>query len=99
MSDKRLITENEADETAPAIADKQATEAKIRLLEAAEDHFGDHGFAGASLRSICQAAGVNLASVKYYFGDKEGLYIATVKHAHQCNASLEMATEFPHDAP
>jgi AcrR family transcriptional regulator len=68
-------------------------------LEAAEDHFGDHGFAGASLRTICQAAGVNLASVKYYFGDKEGLYIATVKHAHQCNAAVELATEFPHTAP
>ena len=74
-------------------------EAKIRLLEAAEDHFGDHGFAGASLRTICLAAGVNLASVKYYFGDKEGLYIATVKHAHQCSAAVEMATEFPHEAP
>ena len=99
MSDKRLITTSEMDETVPVTVDKQATEAKVRLLEAAEDHFGDHGFAGASLRSICQAAGVNLASVKYYFGDKEGLYIATVKHAHVCNASLEMAAEFPHDAP
>jgi len=97
MENKRLFTSVPPSELA---CDEKATpDAKIRLLEAAEDHFGDHGFAGASLRSICQAAGVNLASVKYYFGDKEGLYIATVKHAHQCTGTIQPETKFPHDSP
>jgi TetR/AcrR family transcriptional regulator, regulator of cefoperazone and chloramphenicol sensitivity len=91
--DKRLIEPEQETEAPPS------PEAKVRLLEAAEDHFGDHGFAGASLRSICQSAGVNLASVKYYFGDKEGLYIAAVKNAHQCNSAVELSNDFPHDAP
>jgi AcrR family transcriptional regulator len=96
MENKRLFTNVPPSELASE--EKPSPDAKVRLLEAAEDHFGDHGFTGASLRTICQAAGVNLASVKYYFGDKEGLYIATVKHAHQCNAAVELETEFPHAA-
>jgi AcrR family transcriptional regulator len=97
MENKRLFTAFPDSDLASN--EKPSPDAKIRLLEAAEDHFGDHGFAGASLRGICQAAGVNLASVKYYFGDKEGLYIATVKHAHQCTGTIQPDTEFPQDAP
>jgi AcrR family transcriptional regulator len=99
MADKRLFTKKSPEHIVAEMPEKPIPEAKLRLLEAAEDQFGEHGFAGASLRAICLAAGVNLASVKYYFGDKEGLYIATVENAHQCNASVEMATKFPHEAP
>lgn len=99
MADSRAPRKKTPEQNAAVLTEKPLPEAKLRLLEAAEDHFGDHGFAGASLRSICLAAGVNLASVKYYFGDKEGFYIATVERAHQCNAAVEMATQFPHDAP
>lgn len=44
-----------------------------RILEAAESLFAQHGFAGASLRSITARAGVNLAAVNYYFRSKEAL--------------------------
>jgi AcrR family transcriptional regulator len=49
-----------------------------RLMTAAGEEFAQHGFAGARVRSIVDAARVNLASVNYYFGGKEGLYRATV---------------------
>ena len=41
-----------------------------RILEAAEQVFGDAGFAGASMRAIVRRAKVNLATVYYYFGSK-----------------------------
>lgn len=47
-----------------------------RILEAAEQLFAEHGFRGASLRDITDAAGCNVAAVNYHFHGKENLYIA-----------------------
>lgn len=47
---------------------------KERILDAAEQLFARHGFAGASLRQVTSSAGVNLAAVNYHFGSKEKLH-------------------------
>ncbi len=52
---------------------------KEKILDAAENVFADLGFEGASLRRIVLDAGVNLATVYYYFGSKEGLMEAVFK--------------------
>ncbi|TWT83842.1 putative DNA-binding transcriptional regulator [Planctomycetes bacterium CA13] len=49
-------------------------DARTRLLNAAGPIFALHGFTRATVREICAAADVNIASVGYYFGDKLGLY-------------------------
>lgn len=51
---------------------------KERILDAAERLFASEGFHNTSLRAITGAAGVNLASVNYYFGSKESLMEAIV---------------------
>ncbi|MGC3963391.1 MAG: TetR family transcriptional regulator [Rhodocyclaceae bacterium] len=62
------------------VLDKRATEARgssdtaARILDAAEKLFAEHGFDGTSMRLITSVAGVNLASVNYHFGSKEGLF-------------------------
>jgi AcrR family transcriptional regulator len=61
-----------------------------RVLEAAGQVFADKGFEGATVREICQSAGVNIAAVNYYFRDKERLYIEAVKSA--CHGQAE---QFP----
>lgn len=50
--------------------------ARAQLLSAALALFAEHGFAKTSTRAIAQTAGVNLAAIRYYFGDKAGLYAA-----------------------
>lgn len=52
-------------------------QAKGHLLGCALRLFAEKGFAKTSTREIAQAAGVNIAAISYYFGDKEGLYRAT----------------------
>ncbi|MHC4727610.1 MAG: TetR family transcriptional regulator [Planctomycetota bacterium] len=46
-----------------------------RLLDSAEELFCEHGFDGASIRDIAASANCNIASVNYYFGGKENLYV------------------------
>ncbi len=57
---------------------------RTRLLETAGEIFADKGFRAATVRDICSTAGANVAAVNYYFGDKMGLYVEAVKHAHAC---------------
>jgi AcrR family transcriptional regulator len=44
-----------------------------RILHEAERLFAEHGMSGVGLRAITAAAKVNLASIAYHFGSKEGL--------------------------
>ncbi len=61
-----------------------ATRQKIVL--AAGPIFAKKGFRAATVREICDSAQVNLASINYYFGDKQQLYIDTVIQARQMRA-------------
>src|SRR5262245_12347960 len=53
---------------------------RLRLLDAAIEVFGRHGFDGASTRMLARAAGVNLQAIPYHFGGKEGLYLAVADY-------------------
>lgn len=46
---------------------------RLRILDAAELLFTEHGFEATTLRRITGAAEVNLAAVNYHFGSKEAL--------------------------
>jgi len=58
-----------------------ASDSRTQLIQAAAQVFSVKGFDGASTREICQAAGVNLSAIKYYFADKAGLYRAVLQWA------------------
>ena len=53
----------------------EARAAQDRLVEAAEVLFCERGFNETSVRDIAAAAGCNVASVNYYFGGKDNLYV------------------------
>jgi len=53
---------------------------RLKLIEAAIEIFGRHGFEGASTRALSQRAGVNQQAIPYYFGGKSGLYLAVADH-------------------
>src|SRR5688572_9121803 len=55
------------------------TDTKDHILDVAERHFAQYGFAGTSLRGIIAEAEVNVAAVAYHFGGKEELFGAVMQ--------------------
>jgi AcrR family transcriptional regulator len=58
-----------------------AESTRERLLNIAEQRFGEGGYEGTSLRAITLAAAANIAAVNYHFGSKEALLRAAVSRA------------------
>lgn len=68
---------------------RKGEEMRKRILDAALATFGSKGFAAATTRQIAETAGTNLPGLTYYFGSKEGLYLAC---AHEIVASFRQGT-------
>jgi TetR/AcrR family transcriptional regulator, regulator of cefoperazone and chloramphenicol sensitivity len=60
--------------------------ARARLLDAAAEIFGTYNLEGATTRQLAERADVNQAAIPYYFGGKEGLYLATIEHFFSVHA-------------
>lgn len=77
---------------------------RIRILDAAERLFAEHGFNGVSLRQLTAAARVNLAAVNYHFSSKEALYLEVIRRRirpiNQARlAGLQQAVQQAGDTP
>ena len=70
-----------------------------RILNAAGPIFAEKGFEAATVREICQAAGVNLAAVNYYFGGKENLYREALTLAHPTKFGPAPTLQWPPGTP
>lgn len=70
----------------------RANEARGKLVMAALQVFAEKGFEGATTREICELAGANISAIRYYFGDKAGLYRAAFNEPmgeKPCRFSIE----------
>ncbi|MEO9137103.1 MAG: TetR/AcrR family transcriptional regulator [Casimicrobiaceae bacterium] len=89
------MREQHANGKVVSIADTRMSSAtKVRIMDAAETLFMEHGFEATSLRVITAAAGVNLAAVNYHFGSKEELFqsVLTRRLDPMNQARLELLT-------
>lgn len=58
----------------------RGAQARQSLVRAAAEVFGESGLEAATTREIAQRAQQNIAAIAYYFGGKEGLYLAVAEH-------------------
>src|SRR3954471_8446758 len=69
---------------------------EARLLEAAGRVFAEKGFDAATVRDVCERAGVkNIGAVNYYFRSKENLYEAALRNAFSGRMARTPPPEWP----
>ncbi|WP_285743631.1 TetR family transcriptional regulator [Lentzea sp. NBRC 105346] len=61
---------------------------KARIIAAAIEEFGAHGYAATRTSDIAARAGVNKQLISYYFGGKEGLYREISGQWHQTGGEM-----------
>lgn len=55
-------------------------ESRARIVEAAVDIFGRHGYKGGTLQQVAEAVGMTAGAITKLFGTKEQLLIAVLQH-------------------
>jgi len=76
---------------------QKGVETRQRILDAALKAFGESSFLAVTTRQIAEAADVSLPTLQYYFGNKEGLYLACAEtiveryRRHTTGAAAEAA--------
>ncbi len=99
----RRPTRPQLEATAPFMSTKAAPSAALprlrrsesedvrrrQMIEATIDAIAEVGFSAAAIHQIARRAGVSTGLVAFYFGDKDGLLEATLRHlASQLRASM-----------
>lgn len=62
--------------------------ARDAILEAAAAEFAERGYDGLRIEAVARRAGFNKALVYRYFGDKDGLFRAALRHRFQYREQL-----------
>jgi AcrR family transcriptional regulator len=68
---------------------RSGAESRQRILEAARDLFGQHGYGGTTVRAIAAAAEVDPAMVFYFFDTKQGLFAAAIEMSDNVPPAIE----------
>jgi len=76
-----------------------ANSPKGQIFAAATQLFAEYGFKGTNTRSIAQAAGVKPVMLHYYYGSKEQLYEAVLKHEGMAMLAVIFGADPDHKSP
>jgi AcrR family transcriptional regulator len=98
---------SEADSSGPAPASKRTTPSRTNdpartmagILEVATLEFGEKGLDGARIDEIAAATKTSKRMIYYYFGSKEGLYVAVLEEAYRRMREIESKLHLEDLAP
>jgi AcrR family transcriptional regulator len=86
----------------PARRRPDAEATRLDILNVAREEFAEHGLSGARVDAIAARTRTTKRMIYYYFGSKEGLYIAALEDAYRgirtVEQNLDLATLPPVEA-
>ena len=93
--DDRIVTKKPGGRSADRTRDSERTKADI--LTVATKEFANHGLTGARIDTIAALMRTSKRMIYYYFGSKEGLYLAVLEKAysHIRAAEASLPLELP----
>jgi AcrR family transcriptional regulator len=77
--------------------DRERTQAEI--LEVATTEFAEHGYSGARVDEIAERTRTTKRMLYYYFGSKEGLFVAVLERAYAAIRDAEREVDVEHLDP
>lgn len=86
-------------ERKPGVRELAAQATRENLLRAAIKVFSHHGLSGGSVEKISKAARSYDRMIYYYFGNKEGLYVAALEEIYRRFNEAESALQLDLEAP
>ena len=94
MIDRSVLQATESSElTTDGISPVRAAR-RLKVVQAAEAVFANHGFRGTSMEAIAEAAGMSKVTVYGYFRDKEAVFTAVAEHlAIRLKQAVEVALQ------
>src|SRR5215470_3142166 len=69
------------------------------ILKAAQDEFAAKGLFGGRVNTIARQSGANKRMIYHYFGNKEGLYLATLERVYEGLRGTERTLDLAHLDP
>ena len=78
---------------------RDADRTRAEILDVATREFADHGYAGARVDEIAAKTSTTKRMLYYYFGSKEGLYLAVLERAYARIRTLEQEVDVEHLPP
>ena len=72
---------------------------RASILEAATREFARYGLGGARVDRIAERAGANKRMLYYYFGDKDGVFLAALERSYAQIRNAEQALDLKHRDP
>ena len=83
--------------TRSRVNDSDAT--KRNILEVATEEFARNGLSGSRIDEIAARTRTSKRMIYYYFGDKEGLYVAVLESIYQKIRAIETRLDLDHLTP
>ncbi|MBM3547382.1 MAG: TetR/AcrR family transcriptional regulator [Alphaproteobacteria bacterium] len=91
--------DRDAEEKSQPARSPDAESTRRNILDVANEEFATKGYSGGRIDEIAARTNTSKRMIYYYFGDKEGLYLAVLEEAYRRIRTIEDTLDLDHLEP